>query len=168
MPYYLDISNTLSDYLHYFFPLLFVGNYRKAPSIITLMCALLNLYDLVLRIFDVRTTQNTLCKDYKNTSSGGALFITFQARYQLFASCLCIYGWLVCLCVKHENRYKFGLFYHLGSLLKSLFVSIFFCKKCEMRKKIIQEPYAYPHRVIFSGVFAFWLAVINVTFVKDI
>jgi ATP/ADP translocase len=82
-------------------------------------------------------------------------------------SCICMYGWFVCLCVKHENRYKFGLFYHVGSLLKSLFVSLLFCKKCERRKKIIQEPYFYPLRVTFSGVFAFATAVVVMTLVKD-
>ena len=52
-PNYLKINNDLSVYMHYFFPLLFIGNYRKAPVTITGLCAILNAYDMILRIYDV-------------------------------------------------------------------------------------------------------------------
>lgn len=79
-----------------------------------------------------------------------------------------MYGWLVCLFVKHEIRYKFGLFYHIGNILKTVIAYIFFCKKCERRRKIIQAPFVYPLRVTFSGIFAFASAVFGMTFVSNI
>ena len=60
-PYYLKVPNELlliskfSLYSHHFYPLLFVGNLKKSPLIITVVCALYAGYDFILLLVDVST-----------------------------------------------------------------------------------------------------------------
>ena len=54
VPDYLLIEkNTMSKYSHYFYPLVLLGNIKKTPFFITLLCATYCVYDFILVFVDV-------------------------------------------------------------------------------------------------------------------
>lgn len=79
-----------------------------------------------------------------------------------------MYGWCVCLFVKEGHRYKFGIFYHLGRLLLKIQIAVLCCKKLSKTRKILQEPFVFPMRVIFSAIFAFATAFMGMLYVRYI
>jgi hypothetical protein len=54
VPDFLLFASDISIYSHYFYPLVFVGNLKRAPFFITFVCACFCLYDFVLILVDVR------------------------------------------------------------------------------------------------------------------
>ncbi len=54
LPEFLKIRNPLSIYSHHFYFLVFLGNLKRSPYYITLICGLFCLYDFVLILSDVK------------------------------------------------------------------------------------------------------------------
>ena len=89
----LSLLGDLSIYLHSFVPLMFAGNHKKAPYVISLAFGLFYLYDSVIRIIDVRLIQITYCKHLDSDYQSIKIATVFTI-FRMVLSIWCVFGWI--------------------------------------------------------------------------
>ena len=164
VPEYLMLESKFSRYSHHFYSLVFIGNLRKCPYFITILCALYCIYDLILVSVDVITKQTAFCRHIHGSTIYVAS-LTLYAYFRFCISCIISINWVIVLLLPRHIVREVQFFSYGGKLFNFLLIKIFRCQFFRNYNKLLRTPFKYPLRIKCAGIIALGLCSMNALFV---
>ena len=154
VPDYLLIEkNTMSKYSHYFYPLVLLGNIKKTPFFITLLCATYCVYDFILVFVDVMNKQNLFCVGTSGNDSSYSNALVYSA-FKTILSGIIVFYWGVAILVPEKYRNKFEIYSYIGNSLNWAIVRLLKLLSFPEFKELSKIPFEYPIRIKAAGIIA--------------
>ncbi|OMJ76896.1 hypothetical protein SteCoe_23633 [Stentor coeruleus] len=156
LPDYLKLNYSFSKYSHYFYPLVFIGNLKSCPVLMTFICASFSFYDFSLVLIDVFIMQAIFCSGANGDIVGYVGIIAYAYLKVIIGGIISIY-WMVLLIFPKKAGENLQFFSQIGKGINKGLQKILFLPSLNDTRELLALEINFPLRIKAAGVIAFLL-----------